>query len=614
MDKLKISTRLTLLIVGMSLLLVTAGGMGLFSLSQSNAALRTVYEDHTVPLGQLGEIESLLLSNRLAIAVAIVTPSPAVIADSSAKVEANMAAISKTWSAYMATRLTAEEAKLAEAFALDRKVFVDDALKPTLAALKANEVEEAKRLTIAKIRPLYEPVKKGIDALGDLQLAEAKREFTDASERYAMLRVATVAGILVGVLSAALFGLVLVRSITRQLGAEPAQVAEVAARVAAGDLSAAISLRPGDSTSLMAQLQGMQASLSKVVSNVRQNSEAVASASAQIAQGNSELSSRTEEQASALQQTAASMEQLSAAVKQNADNAKHANERALGASQVAARGGDVVGQVVTTMKGINESSNKIADIISVIDGIAFQTNILALNAAVEAARAGEQGRGFAVVASEVRSLAGRSAEAAKEIKGLIDASVERVERGTQLADQAGTTMAEVVTAIKHVTDIMSELSAASAEQSEGVAQVGEAVTQMDRTTQQNAALVEESAAAAESLKAQAEQLVGAVALFKLVEGDVSTIAADTGPVPMSMQTPHAEERRGPQRATNVTRPPFGLKAGAKAVVKMGEKAGVAQATPAHPEQPTSPASPTPPTPRTGTVTGTGTGTDDWTTF
>ena len=609
MDKLKISTRLSVLIVGMSLLLVSAGGMGLFSLSQSNAALRTVYEDRTVPMGQLGEIESLLLSNRLAIAVAMVTPTPAVIAHSSAKVEANMAAISKTWSAYMATRLTADEAKLAEAFAHNRKVFVDEAVRPTLAALKANDVEEAKRLTIAKIRPLYEPVKKGIDALGDLQLAQAKREFTVASERYAMLRVATFAGIFVGVLSAALFGLVLVRSITRQLGAEPAQAAEVAARVAAGDLSVAISLRPGDSTSLMAQLQGMQTSLSKVVSHVRQNSEAVASASAQIAQGNNELSSRTEEQASALQQTAASMEQLSATVKQNADNAKHANERALGASQVAARGGDVVGQVVTTMKGINESSNKIADIISVIDGIAFQTNILALNAAVEAARAGEQGRGFAVVASEVRSLAGRSAEAAKEIKGLIDTSVERVERGTQLADQAGTTMAEVVTAIKHVTDIMSELSAASAEQSAGVAQVGEAVTQMDRTTQQNAALVEESAAAAESLKAQAEQLVGAVALFKLVEGDVSTTAADTGPVPMSMQTPHAEERRGPQRATNVTRPRFGLKAGEKAGVnvKLGEKAVVTQATPAHHEQSTSLASRTPSTPnRTGTGTGTGT--------
>jgi methyl-accepting chemotaxis protein len=599
MDKLKISTRLTLLIVGMSLLLVAVGGLGLFSLSQSNAALRAAYEDHTVPLGQLGEIESMLLSNRLAVAVAMVTPTPAVIADSASKVEAHMVAIGKTWDAYMATRHTAEEEKLAKAFAQDRKVFVDEALKPVLAALKANDVEEAKRLTLDKIRPLYEPVKKGIDALGDMQLAEAKREFTEASESYAVLRAATVGGIFVGVLGAALFGFVLVRSVTRQLGAEPAQAAAVAERVAAGDLSAAISLQPGDTTSLMAQLKAMQASLANVVSDVRQNSESVATASAQIAQGNNDLSSRTEEQASALQQTASSMEQLSTAVKQNADNAKLANERALGASTVAARGGDVVGQVVATMRGINESSNKIADIVSVIDSIAFQTNILALNAAVEAARAGEQGRGFAVVASEVRSLAGRSAEAAKEIKNLIDASVERVERGTELADQAGTTMAEVVTAIKHVTDIMSELSVASAQQSEGVAQVGEAVTQMDRTTQQNAALVEESAAAAESLKVQAEKLVESVALFKLVAGDVSTVAANAD----AAEASNTEERRGPQRATNVTRPPFGVKGG----VKDGVKDGAAEAPPASPEIAAPPARQTAPS-------SSRTGTDDWTTF
>jgi methyl-accepting chemotaxis protein len=603
MNQLKISTRLILLIVGMSLLLVTAGGIGLFSLSQSNAALRSAYEDHTVPLGQLGEIESLLLSNRLAVAVAIVTPTPAVIAESTAKVEANIATIGKNWDAYMATRLTAEEEKLAKAFAQDRKVFVDEALKPALVALKANDVDEAKRLTIAKIRPLYEPVKKAIDALGDMQLAQAKREFTEASEHYAVLRAVIVGGIFVGVLGAALFGFVLVRSITRQLGAEPAQAAAVAERVAAGDLSAAISLQPGDTTSLMAQLKAMQTSLANVVSDVRQNSEAVAAASAQIAQGNIDLSSRTEEQASALQQTASSMEQLSSAVKQNADNAKHANERALGASTVAARGGDVVGQVVSTMRGINESSNKIADIISVIDSIAFQTNILALNAAVEAARAGEQGRGFAVVASEVRSLAGRSAEAAKEIKTLINASVERVERGTELADQAGATMAEVVTAIKHVTDIMSELSAASAQQSEGVAQVGEAVTQMDHTTQQNAALVEESAAAAESLKLQAEKLVGSVALFKLVATDVSTVAADAD----TTEPLNTEERRGPQRATNVTRPPFGVRPGAKSSATEVAHLNSQTSTSTSTSTPTPNASQTP--------SGAGrTGTDDWTEF
>jgi len=259
----------------------------------------------------------------------------------------------------------------------------------------------------------------------------------------------------------------------------------------------------------------MRDNLAHVVSGVRGNAQGVASASSEIASGNHDLSIRTEEQASALQQTAASMEELSSTVKQNADNARAANQLAMSASTVAGQGGDVVAEVVTTMKGINDSSKKIADIISVIDGIAFQTNILALNAAVEAARAGEQGRGFAVVAGEVRSLAQRSAEAAKEIKALITTSVERVEQGTQLVDKAGATMTEVVSAIQRVTDIMGEISAASSEQSTGVSQVGDAVTQMDQVTQQNAALVEEMAAAAGSLSQQADALVGAVAVFKL---------------------------------------------------------------------------------------------------
>jgi methyl-accepting chemotaxis protein len=258
----------------------------------------------------------------------------------------------------------------------------------------------------------------------------------------------------------------------------------------------------------------MQANLARIVGSVQQGSEGVASASAQIAQGNNDLSARTEQQASALEQTAASMEQLSSTVQQNADTARKANQLAMNASSVAVQGGAVVGQVVQTMKGINDSSRKIFDIISVIDGIAFQTNILALNAAVEAARAGDQGRGFAVVASEVRSLAGRSAEAAKEIKSLIGASVERVEQGTTLVDQAGTTMTGLVESIKRVTDLMSEISAASSEQATGVSQVGDAVAQMDQVTQQNAALVEEMAAAASSLNAQAGELLQTVAVFK----------------------------------------------------------------------------------------------------
>jgi methyl-accepting chemotaxis protein len=325
--------------------------------------------------------------------------------------------------------------------------------------------------------------------------------------------------------SVALGGFVLValamlvsRSITSQLGMELNEAMTAARHVADGDLTRMQASGTHAADSLAGALETMLTTLVSTVTHVRQGSDGVATASAEIAQGNHDLSARTEQQASALEQTAASMEQLGSTVRQNAESAQQANQLAMNASTVAIQGGEVVAQVVDTMKGINEASRKISDIISVIDGIAFQTNILALNAAVEAARAGDQGRGFAVVASEVRSLAGRSAEAAKEIKTLINASVLRVEQGTTLVDQAGTTMTEVVSSIRRVTDIMGEISAASREQALGVSQVGEAVTQMDRSTQQNAALVEEMAAAASGLKAQAQDLVQTVALFKL-DGD-----------------------------------------------------------------------------------------------
>ena len=330
-----------------------------------------------------------------------------------------------------------------------------------------------------------------------------------ASQSLWLLGLATLAALALGTLVA--------WQTTRSITLPLRQGIQAAENIARGDLSIriAVAQQRDEAGQLLQALAHMQARLADTVAHVRQNAEGVATASSEIAHGNHDLSARTESQASALQQTAASMEQLGSTVRQNADNAQQANQLARNASNVATQGGEVVAQVVETMRGIHDASRRIADIIGVIDGIAFQTNILALNAAVEAARAGEQGRGFAVVAGEVRNLAQRSADAAKEIKGLIGASVERVEQGSQLVDKAGGTMEEVVTAIRRVTDIMGEISAASKEQASGVAQVGEAITQMDQTTQQNAALVEQSAAAAASLQTQAGELVRAVAVFTL---------------------------------------------------------------------------------------------------
>ena len=366
---------------------------------------------------------------------------------------------------------------------------------------------------------------QGMDREPARLLDEAGARIGEASAQIAAVSAAqaqraetiSLAAMLVVCTLAIAGSIVFSRSVVRPLE----RAVNVSRAVAAGDLTAAEQVLGRDEIAqLLNAMHAMQGSLSTVVSNVRRNAEGVASASAEIALGNNDLSARTEQQASALEQTAASMEQLNATVRQNADNARQANALAVQASRVAAEGGASVARVVATMRTINESSGRISDIIGTIDGIAFQTNILALNAAVEAARAGEQGRGFAVVASEVRSLAQRSADAAREIRGLIATSVSRVEQGSVLVDQAGSTMQEVVASIQRVTDIMGEISAASSEQSSGVAQVGEAVIQMDQTTQQNAALVEESAAAADSLRTQAQELVRAVAVFRLIGGAV----------------------------------------------------------------------------------------------
>ncbi|CAD6544952.1 hypothetical protein LMG24235_04097 [Paraburkholderia sabiae] len=352
------------------------------------------------------------------------------------------------------------------------------------------------------------------------------------------------------------FAMVLIiRNVRGSLGGEPQDAAKLAARIATGDLTQIVPVRANDSTSMMAAMNEMQSRLQRAIGEIRQSAESIASATHEIAAGNGDLSQRTEQQAASLQETAASMEELTATVKQNADNARQASGLANNASEIATKGNEVVSRVISTMTEINDSSRQISDIIGVIEGIAFQTNILALNAAVEAARAGEQGRGFAVVAGEVRSLAQRSATAAKEIKQLIGDSVERVNNGYTLVEQAGTTMSEIMQAVRRVTDIMGEIAAASEEQSSGISQVGRAVTQMDEVTQQNAALVEQAAAAAASLQDQATRLRQTIGTFRVSGSDavvtpapVRTVASKVVPKPApkahvepaAVQTTHAQ--------------------------------------------------------------------------
>ncbi len=375
-----------------------------------------------------------------------------------------------------------------------------------------NKLEEARALLREKAAPATEQWQDILQEEIRLQEKQTQQQYEAAKAEYAFARGVLIAGNVIGIAAAALLGWLMTRSVTRPM----ARTQEAVQRLRDGDLTVALQADGSDETAqLIAALEQMKDHLARTVQQVRQNAESVASSSDQIASDTHAMSQRTEEQASALEQTAASMEELGTTARQNADNIQQASQLALDASDVAAKGGDVVDRVISTMKGINEASTKIADIINVIDGIAFQTNILALNASVEAARAGEQGRGFAVVASEVRMLAQRSADAAKEIKTLITTSVERVEQGAALVDQAGHTMADVVTSIKQVTDLMRDINVASVEQSTNVAQAGHAVGQMDGVTQKNASFVEESASAAEHLKQQAHELVRAVGVFKL---------------------------------------------------------------------------------------------------
>jgi methyl-accepting chemotaxis protein-1 (serine sensor receptor) len=516
LNNFKIGARLSGAFLTLVLLLLGIAYTGWAGIEKMFEGTVDMYADSVVPMSKMSAVQYLAIRNRTLVMDMLLNPDPANITKRVAEMGKNSEIIDQDWKAFLSANLAPEEKALVAEVQPAMAAFRNEGLTPAKQALQEGKTEEALAIYKTKISPLAPKFFGPLEKLMELQVAMSKEDINAATQANTtattIIAVATVAALLL----AAVLAVVITRSVTRPIG----EAVVFAQTTAGGDLTARIVHASRDEVGeLLDALASMQASLVKVVRNVRDGSEGVATASSEIAEANHDLSARTEQQAGALEQTSASMEELGATVKQNAESARTANQLAMSASTVAIQGGEVVGQVVQTMKGINESSHKIADIISVIDGIAFQTNILALNAAVEAARAGEQGRGFAVVASEVRSLAGRSADAAKEIKQLINASVTRVGQGSLLVDQAGETMTEVVNSIRRVTDIMGEISAASTEQAQGVAQVGEAVTHMDRATQQNAALVEQMAAAASSLKSQAKNLVQIVGIFKLGDAE-----------------------------------------------------------------------------------------------
>lgn len=508
---LKISTRMLGTFGLLVLLLLAVVAAALVQLRSMRTSMEVITGNAMPSVEVINQIGTDVVRTRLLEVRHVNNDDVAYKTDSEKQLEQLQRRLAERKKAYEPLLSSDEERRLYAQLLQERERY-QQLSQQVLALSRQGEKEKAQAVLGGESLKLYNDSSNTLDLLVKLNSDAAVQESRNAEAVYGRSVVVLSVAALAAVLLAVLAGLWLTRSIRTPL----AHAVDAADRVANGDLGGTIRIDRHDETGLLlGALQRMQSSLVQTVRSVRQNAEGVASASAQIASGNADLSSRTEEQASALEQTAASMEELGSTVRQNADNAQMANQLALGASTVAEQGGEVVRQVVDTMRGISESSRQIADIINVIDGIAFQTNILALNAAVEAARAGEQGRGFAVVATEVRGLASRSAEAAKQIKQLITDSTSRVHNGSALADQAGTTMAEVVDAIRRVTDLMGEISAASSEQSSGVAQIGQAVTQMDQATQQNSALVEEMAAAASSLRGQAGDLVRTVGAFKL---------------------------------------------------------------------------------------------------
>ena len=512
---IKIRTQLMLFSLLFTVMLAGIGSMGILDTRAQSERMRSLYADRVVPLSQLKKIADMYAVNMVDTAHKA-RDGAFTTAQALESIEQAKGVIAEEWRGYTSTYLVPEEKALIEKLKPLMKT-ADDSVEQMTVLIKAADRDALAGYTATEMYPAFDPMQGVISDLIQLQLDVSQEVYQASVAGVEALtwRMLVTTLLAIGLGGAAAF--FITRRLTRQLGAEPHEVVDLAQAVTSGDLTRQVHLRHGDTASIMAAMQVMMARLSALVQEVRQNAASVSAASVQIEQGNHDLSQRTEEQASALEETAASMEQIGSTIVHNTAHVNQASQMAGDANAMARQGSEAVQRVVETMKVISGSSQKIGEIIGVIDGIAFQTNILALNAAVEAARAGEQGRGFAVVASEVRNLAQRSAEAAKEIKGLISSSADHVTQGMTLVDRAGGTMGEVLASIQRVSGLMSEISAASNEQSAGIGQVSAAVSQMDQTTQQNAALVEESAAAASSLKRQASDLVDAVSVFRVIE-------------------------------------------------------------------------------------------------
>jgi len=511
-----IRTRLIATMALLGLLIVAIGLMGIIGMRTINASLKDVYTNQLASTEALANAKNSLDRARFTYDRTVFHPEAADVDKTLQRAAGFIVESQKYWKSYQALPQSPEEHALAVDLDNKRNSYIGDGLQALGNAVRDKNAEQIDALSMKKLTVLYAGMNAAAEKLEAYQIASAKENYDASQALYDKLFDCALAGIVIGAALILASSVALLRAIMGPL----AQALGHFDAIAGGNLSNSIVAERDDEMGrLLTGLARMQDKLSATVRGVRDGSNSIATASEQIAAGNLDLSRRTEHQASNLEETASSLEEMTSTVRQNADNARQANQLALSASSVAVKGGALVAQVVDTMGAINSSSKRIVDIISVIDGIAFQTNILALNAAVEAARAGEQGRGFAVVATEVRNLAQRSAAAAKEIKELIGASVESVEAGAQLVDQAGSTMKEIVSSVARVTDIMAEIMAAGQEQSSGIDQINQAIASMDEVTQQNAALVEEAAAAAASLQEQACSLENMVSTFKLDKND-----------------------------------------------------------------------------------------------